>query len=1807
MDLSWYYKQLEEEVKRAYEIAKKARAKLLDPSKEVEILIATELAGRVESLVSILIPELRGSGLRERILELESELGKGNEEIAFIIADEVASGKFASFDSVEKAIEAGLRVGLAYLTLGIVTAPLEGMTHVKLKKRLDGKDYLAVYFAGPIRSAGGTTNALAVVLADFLRKKFGISTYDATPEEIERYAIEMEDYHTRVTRLQYMPSKEEIAFIVKHLPVEVTGEPTENKEVLAFKDLPRVETNRIRGGMVLTMSMIALKAPKLLKRIKKYGAKFGLSDWLWLEELEKIKERSHAAGGESGGEKATAVYLEEIPGGRPVFSHPSARGGFRLRYGRARNTGFAAVGVHPATMAVVKDFLAVGTQIKLEYPGKAAAVVPVDSIEGPIVRLKNGDVIKLKSYEEAKKIRDKIDKILYLGDMLIAYGEFLTNGKALKPSAWVEEWWLEEVRKHIPDFNKKQVSFEEAVEISKKFNIPLHPAYTYFWEELSVEEVVELKENLGKWEKVKPILEKLGVEHKVRDGKVLLSELDEKILRFVLSKPLPEKLPETGLELVNMLSPVPIRAKAPSFVGARMGRPEKAERRIMKGRPHVLFPAGHLERMRNVVEALKQGIKAELALRICPKCGKRTYYLKCPRCGAETVQKRICQKCGAVTDKEIHCGLPTKFYVETPVKEDLQEIARKLGMSVPDLLKGVKGLSSEKKIPERLEKGLLRAKYDLAVNKDGTIRVDATDLPLTHFKPKEIGVSVEKLRELGYTHDIYGNPLVSEDQVLELLPQDILLPDTPEFSAAEYFVRVANFVDELLVKFYGLEPYYNVKSKEDLIGKLVIGLAPHTSAGIIGRIIGFAKVRAGYAHPAWHAAKKRNCLPGDALVITRNGAGLAYKKLEEVREGEEILSFDPGSGKTAFKRVKKVFARKAPALMLKVHLETGRTLELTPDHNVVVFEKGSFKVKKAAMLEEGDLVPVPLYFDGVETKRSKIDVLELLKNSNIFDELMVVTNNFKPENKKEWQWKKRGRIPIKVFLERVGEEKINKIALKRRKEETPRFLDAEKLAELLGWYVAEGYARKGNRLYQVCWGVIDDEVKKKISSLVEEVFGKRPKIYKNAVVLSGRIYYEIFRALKVGENAKNKAVPDFVLNGNSEIVKAFLRGFIEGDGYVGKFISIASVNLNLLKQVSLLFSRLGILTHFGHEKREITKGSVAEKYRKDGRPIESELYYLKIFSEDVDKVREFLEFKKGEDYNRRGKRVQSIGNLALVKVKKVEATTPRTSYVYDLEVEGTHTFFADSAFVHNCDGDEDSIMLLMDALLNFSREFLPTSRGGRSVSYDTLVFVRRNGKVQVVEAGKLIDEVLEKYGYVEEDGYEIARNVPEVIEVLAFDRKGRVRWQRVSAFIRHASPKELFLIRTRNGSIKVTGDHSLFRVRGNKIETVPSSEIKPGDKLLVARSVRLPEYFAGRLRIGRLSINVNEKFVYELVKAVEKGLRAVPYWYAEVFKALGVKRGKVPWFVYYMPKRLKALFIALSGRRLPGLELLEASISGDVEISIGDRKVLQKVKMLTKYLGADEVVEVRRIRARHAYVYDFSVPNAENFLCASGLIFAHNTMDVPLVLTVKLDLAEVDDEVHDMDIVERYPLEFYYASLEQKDPGEVKIKTLGDLVGQEPIGLRYTHETSNIAEGPRVTAYAGLGAMIEKVRAQLSVGELIRAVDVHDVAERILKTHFLKDIKGNIRTFTKQQFRCIKCNAKFRRMPLLGKCPICGGRIVLTVHEGTVKKYYQASLELANKYRVSDYVRSQLKVLEFKIKQMFGEEKQKGLEEWFGG
>ncbi|MCK4475198.1 MAG: DNA polymerase II large subunit [Methanophagales archaeon] len=890
-----YYETLTDKLGKEIEIAREARKKGFDPSRHPEINITKNLAERVEALIGI-------KGLRARIRELERK-DYGREEMALKIGYDFVEGKFGRYKKVE-VIENAVRTAVAILTEGVVAAPLDGISRIEVGRNDDSSEYIKIFYSGPIRSAGGTAQALSVLVADYIRRRVGFAAYSPREEEIGRYVLEVSAYE-RISGLQYTPTDEEIKEIVRNCPICIDGDPTEDREVGGYKDLERVATNKIRGGMVLVLTEgMAMKAPK----IKRHVDKLGIEGWDWVDKLVKSKV-----------EKGERDFLGDLIAGRPVFGNPSKKGSFRLRYGRARNSGLSAVGINPATMSLL-EFIAAGTQIKPELPGKAGCVVPVDSIEGPTVKLKNGSLLRLNSVKDVQRVTEEVAEIVDLGEILIDYGDFLETGHRLMPGAYSHEWWLKELeeksKEEAEKWRLKPPSQAEAIEIASRYAVPLYPTYSYLWEDITEEDKEYLAECICKKGcrmqdagcesnlypvsstlhpvldektlfisndddgRVKTILEDLLVPHQtqgmMQDARCKMQVKPVSSILYPASRDqkgfLAIEEPSALLRCLGISEDlrrgesvrIKTRPNAPTRIGVRMGRPEKSKERRMKPAPHSIFPLGEYGgKNRSLKEALKEKvIEVEVGMRRCNECGNEflSSFCICDKCGASNFQTQ--QKMQDTRYKMQYSASRDKRSID--LWEYYQETIKKLGESYNKLdVKCVKGLISKQKVAEHLGKGILRAKHDVFVFKDGTIRYDFTNLPLTHFKPKEIGLSVEKAKELGYSHDIKGEELKSDLQIVELKQQDVII----SVDATSYLLKVSQFLDSLLSKFYGLSPYYGASSKEDLMGQLVLGLAPHTSAGILGRIIGFTKASACYAHPFFHAAKRRNCDGDEDSII----------------------------------------------------------------------------------------------------------------------------------------------------------------------------------------------------------------------------------------------------------------------------------------------------------------------------------------------------------------------------------------------------------------------------------------------------------------------------------------------------------------------------------------------------------------------------------------------------------------------------------------------------------------------------------------------------------------------------------------------------------------------------------------------------------------------------------------------------------------------------------------------------------------------------------------------------------------------------
>jgi DNA polymerase II large subunit len=1361
-------------------------------------------------------------------------------------------------------------------------------------------------------------------------------------------------------------------------------------------------------------------------------------------------------------------YLRDLIAGRPVFGHPSEAGGFRLRYGRARNHGHATAGVHPATMHLLSDFLATGTQIKTERPGKAAGVVPVDTIEGPTVKLANGDVRRIDDPAEALEIRNGVEEILDLGEYLVNYGEFVENNKPLAPASYAVEWWETDMEaagadvrafRDDPRIDLGDPGAAAALTWAEEYDAPLHPAYTYLWHDIPVDVFEALADAVGQGrlaeadgaterpatattdergdatlvlphtDTVREALETLLVEHTGGEETITVPDALALVRSLGFTAGLErtwEKLPpeareyadgENAIEAVRAVAPFDVRERAPTRVGCRMGRPEKSEERELSPAVHTLFPigeaggsqrdvtaaAGHTENMSD-----RPGrIETQVARRRCEDCDEETHRTTCPACGAHTRAEYQCPDCEitATPDESGRVVCPrcggeatavrsTTVDVHGAYRDALESVGER--ESAFDILKGVKGLSSAEKTPEPIEKGVLRAKHDVSAFKDGTVRYDMTDLPVTSVRPAEVDVTADRFRELGYERDIRGDPLRYDDQLVPLRVQDVILSD----GAAEHMLQVADFVDDLLEQFYGLEPFYEVEDREDLVGELVFGMAPHTSAAVVARVVGFTSAAVGYAHPYFHAAKRRNCFHPETKLWYqtedgewRHGPIKAFveDRLDDPREddfgtlveeldGDVAVPSVDGEGEMNRKPVSAVSKHPAPDHLVRIETRSGREIQVTPDHDIHVFEDGRLTSKRASEVSESDHVAKPRQLDPVNPQSGlrTIDLLEeFIRTDSVPDDRLMAKgigkdamyDLFESVLAEEWpgrfyplkstaeylgmshktlsNYLYRGSVPVSVLAEFFASTQDllsfvpNDITLgmKRDGTEINRFVEVnERVATLLGYYAAEGFAReqetpKGT-IHRTTIRGTEEECRDFFERTLSEEFGVEPYREDPAkVTASGRLLRTLFdTVLDAGVLAHQKRVPQPIFNASSDIVAAYLSGYFSGDGSTGSdafSVDATTVSHELKEDLLALLTRLGIVGRVDIRDPISLREKFPDYYEAEDPSISATRYVIRITSEDAERFADVVGFhrsRKEKQLTEQRSVTNVIGRRAcdgggddvlVEEIDTVEYVSSNVEYTYCLTVNDTHSFIANDTSQKQCDGDEDCIMLLLDGLLNFSVKYLPNQRGGR--------------------------------------------------------------------------------------------------------------------------------------------------------------------------------------------------------------------------------------------------------------------------------------MDAPLVMSSRIDPTEIDDEAHNVDIVPEYPREFYEATREMADPGEVDIETAEDTLGTDRAyaGFQHTHDTGDLALGPDLSAYKTLGSMEEKMDAQLDLARRIRAVDESDVAERIIEYHFLPDLLGNLRAFSRQETRCLDCGEKYRRPPLSGSCRECGGDVNLTVHEGSVNKYMETAIRVAEEFDARPYTKQRLEVLERSLERTF--------------
>jgi len=358
-----------------------------------------------------------------------------------------------------------------------------------------------------------------------------------------------------------------------------------------------------------------------------------------------------------------------------------------------------------------------------------------------------------------------------------------------------------------------------------------------------------------------------------------------------------------------------------------------------------------------------------------------------------------------------------------------------------------------------------------------------------------------------------------------------------------------------------------------------------------------------------------------------------------------------------WRRIRKAFEHlySGPVLRIRPFYLPG--FECTPDHLVFASIGGSSVSKvEAQKLRVGDFLAVPLL---KPIREDPLDVEKLLRSEN------------------QPRYRKGGDLQIvHGRIRRTAERGLGVPALLHI---TPR------VARLFGYYCAEGslawaLGRPNSGSVWFSFGASEEARIREVEKILRDVFGVRPRRVRQknriAVIAPGAGLATIFRR-SCGDTSATKRVPDFILQStNRRVLKAFLAGYLNGDGYVTKgkggfVLGSTSVSPALTYGVAQILLTLG-------EVPRVYRSHNAPHYEIEGRTVNrSDDHMMRLLVDEVAVTPQEIEWQASEA------RVVRRNGYLLIPIREIS----RIDYVgpvYNIEVDDDHSYTANFMAVANC-------------------------------------------------------------------------------------------------------------------------------------------------------------------------------------------------------------------------------------------------------------------------------------------------------------------------------------------------------------------------------------------------------------------------------------------------------------------------------------------------------------------------------------------
>lgn len=365
-------------------------------------------------------------------------------------------------------------------------------------------------------------------------------------------------------------------------------------------------------------------------------------------------------------------------------------------------------------------------------------------------------------------------------------------------------------------------------------------------------------------------------------------------------------------------------------------------------------------------------------------------------------------------------------------------------------------------------------------------------------------------------------------------------------------------------------------------------------------------------------------------------------------EGWQCVSFD-GDGSLAWRPVTGLVRHKCNESLLRITLEGGRATVVSASHSLFALKDDIAATVRASDIRLGQYILAPRVLPSAPKTKS---------------------------------------VPYTAYT---------KGSWKPREE---RLLLAREVAELLGWFVAEGSlfrSSRGNHNITFTLGATETRIAARLCDIIANVFGAKARIYKRgqsalSVMASNKALF-CFLLENCGTGAANKRVPPFVFDASDAFRSAFLKAYYEGDGHhrnqkgehdqweaktVSRELALGIHSLLLIAAFSprMSIAKAGLRDFGDYVSRCLPTYSVSYGTTGNGRA-------------------NALSFRGGHGPTKSPRR---FGDLVLLKVTKIEQVPSTTPYVYDLAVEGYENFVAGMGMVVHNTGEGGAVIINRAAL-----------------------------------------------------------------------------------------------------------------------------------------------------------------------------------------------------------------------------------------------------------------------------------------------------------------------------------------------------------------------------------------------------------------------------------------------------------------------------------------------------------------------------